>query len=236
MKRSKLFLSFVISALIFIPSQNAWAASQVSGKVTFEGTAPAPEKIAMNADPNCLAMHSEPVLSEAVVVNGNGTLKNVFVYVKEGLEGQTFESPKEPVVFDQATCMYKPHVFGVMVNQPIEILNSDNTLHNVHAVAKTNKEFNLGMPIKGMKLKKSFSQPEVMVKMKCDVHPWMNAWVGVLNHPYFGVSGEDGSFNLKDLPAGNYVIEAWHEKFGAQTQSVTIAEGETKELAFTFKG
>ena len=233
-KQTSLYMSLAFSFVLLLAS-SAFAGGTVSGKVIFEGAAPAPETIAMGADPTCLAMHSEPVTSESIVVNANGTLKNVFVYVKEGLEGQTFEAPKDAVQFDQTTCTYKPHVFGVQANQPIEIINSDSTLHNVHCMGEKNKPFNLGMPIKGMKLKKTFTESEVMVKFKCDVHPWMNAYCGVLNHPFFGVTGEDGSFSLKDLPAGNYVIEAWHEKYGTQTQNVTVAEGAAQEIQFTFK-
>ena len=227
------FFSMIV-ALIFVSSGSALAAGTVTGKIALEGTAPAPEMIKMSADPFCAGAHKDAP-SETVVANGNGTLKNVFVYVKEGAEGQTFETPKTAVVFDQSTCIYKPHVFGVQVNQDIEILNSDSTLHNVHAMGEKNKGFNLGMPIKGMKLKKKFSEPEVMVKFKCDVHPWMNAYVGVLPHPFFSVSGDDGTFKIENLPAGTYTIEAWHEKYGPQTQQVTLAEGESKEANFSYK-
>jgi plastocyanin len=191
--------------------------------------------IKMNADPYCASSHKEEIKSEEVIVNSNNTLKNVFVYVKSGLEGQTFEAPKEAVTMDQNGCHYVPHVFGIQVNQPFEIVNSDSTLHNVHAMPSQSKPFNLGMPIKGMKIKKTFDNPEVMVKVKCDVHPWMNAYIGVLNHPFYSVSNNEGSFELKNLPAGKYTIEAWHEKYGVQTQEVTVAEGDaSQEVNFTF--
>jgi len=211
-------------------------AATLKGIVLFEGQAPALEKIKMDADPNCLVMHSEPVSSDSVIVNSNGTLKNVFVYVKEGLAGKKFDAPKTAVVFDQKGCQYSPKVFGIQVNQPLEIINSDATLHNVHALPSNSPQFNLGMPIKGMKLKKTFAKPETMVKIKCEVHPWMGAYAGVLEHPFFGVTGDDGSFNIKDLPPGDYVIESWHEKYGAQTQNVNIAsESDEKELSFQYK-
>jgi hypothetical protein len=126
-------------------------------------------------------------------------------------------------------------VFGIMVNQPLEIVNSDPTLHNIHAMPKGNAEFNNGQPIQGMKMSHTFDKPEVMVPFKCDVHGWMNAYVGVVSNPYFAVTDKDGKFDLPNLPPGTYTIEAWHEKAGAQTASVTIGPKETKEISFTFK-
>jgi hypothetical protein len=178
--------------------------------------------------------HPTGIVLEQVIVNSNSTLKNVFVYVKEGLAGKTFESPKEAVKFDQLGCIYHPRVFGIQVNQPLEILNSDDTLHNVHALPTASQGFNLGMPIKGMKLKKSFAKPEVMVKIKCEVHPWMSAYAGVVEHPYFGVTGDEGTAAIKELPAGEYTLEAWHEKYGAQTQKVTVTD-QDQEISFSFK-
>jgi len=209
-------------------------AAILSGKANFTGTAPDPKKISMDADPSCAALHSSPVMTESLVTNDNGTLRNVFVYVKEGLEGQTFDIPKEPVTMDQKGCQYFPHVFGVQVKQTVLIINSDSTLHNVHGMPKNSKQFNLGMPIKGMKVKRKFDKPEVMVKFKCDVHPWMNAYAGVLAHPFYSVSGADGSYEIKDLPAGTYTIEAWHETLGTQTQQVTVDEAGAQTVDFTF--
>ncbi len=219
----------------FIFASAAFAGT-VSGKISFTGTAPTPQKIDMNADPTCAALHSEPVMTEEVVTNVDGTLRNAFVYVKQGLEGKTFDLPSTPVVLDQKGCRYSPHVFGVQVNQSVEIVNSDATLHNVHGMPKQSKEFNLGMPIQGMRLTRKFEQPEVAVKFKCDVHPWMSAYAGVLPHPFFNVSGENGTFEIKDLPAGSYVIEAWHEKLGVQTQNVTVDEAGVQAVDFTFAG
>ncbi|HTL48373.1 MAG TPA: carboxypeptidase regulatory-like domain-containing protein [Verrucomicrobiae bacterium] len=230
----KTFLSaFVILGLIILPSQAM--AANLTGSVNFSGTAPAADVIKMNADPTCMSAHPTPVTNPEVIVNSNNTLKNVFVYVKTGLEGKTFETPKEPVKFDQSGCLYTPHVMGAQVNQDFEIINSDSTLHNVHAMPTAEKEFNLGMPIKGMKVKKKFTTPEIMVKIKCDVHPWMRAYVGVLPHPYFGVTGDDGSFTIKDLPPGKYTIEAWHEKYGTQTQEITVTESGDATANFEYK-
>ena len=226
-------LGLLLSPWIFVHNAGAVSGAPLTGKVIFEGTAPPPQILKVEADPVCLLQHQGGITSEEVVVNPNGTLKNVFVYVKQGLEGQTFPAPAAPVVFDQKGCHYEPHVFGIQVGQPLEILNSDDTLHNVHALPKNTQEFNLGMPIKGMKLTKTFTAPEVAVKIKCEVHPWMAAYAGVLDHPFYAVTGEDGSFSLKDLPPGEYVVEAWHEKYGTQTQTVKVPE--TSEVSFTFK-
>lgn len=227
--------SLVLFLTLFFLSTSAYAGT-LSGKVAFTGTASAAQTLDMNADPTCAGAHSGPVSSEEVVVNPNGTLKNVFVYVKEGLEGKTVPpAPATPVDLDQKGCQYHPHVFGVRVGQPVNIMNSDPTLHNVHGMPAKSKEFNIGMPIQNMKLPRKFDAPEVMVKFKCDVHPWMSAYAGVMDHPFFAVTGEEGTFEIKDLPAGTYVVEAWHEKYGVQTQTLTVTD--TPQTAdFTFAG
>ncbi len=223
-----------VLAVFFFFSSSAQAAD-LTGRVVFSGTAPAPQTLNMKADPLCAKLHSKAVADEEQTVNKNGTLKNVFVYVKQGLEGQTFEAPKQPAVLTQEGCLYTPRVFGLRVGQPLEMMNKDATLHNVRASAKEQKDFNVGMPLQGMKVKKQFSKPEVMVPFKCDVHPWMRAYAGVLPHPFFAVTGEDGSFTLAGLPAGSYVVEAWHEKLGTQILSVTLKEGEAPApLEFQF--
>ena len=209
-------------------------AATVTGRISFAGTAPTPEPIKMTSDPNC-AQPGAPATTEALLVGGGGELQNVFVYVKDGLGNRTFAVPSAPVLLNQQGCHYLPHVLGIQVGQPLEIRNDDATLHNVHALAKQNAEFNQGQPLKGMKNIHTFSTREVMVPFKCDVHGWMTSFVGVLDHPFFAVTGADGSFALKGLPPGTYTIEAWHEKLGTQTQMVTVGEKETKDVAMTFK-
>ncbi len=227
----RVFFFLFLTAFIALQA----SAATVTGKIAFEGQAPESQVIKMDADATCKLAHPEGAKSEEVVVNSNGTLKNVFVYVKEGLSSQKFDAPKQSVVFDQKGCQYSPRVLGIQVGQPLEILNSDPTLHNVHSLAAKSQPFNLGMPIQGMKLKKTFTAPEVMVKVKCEVHPWMAGYIGVLDHPFFSVSGDDGGFSINNLPPGEYVVEAWHEKYGAQTQNVSIAaEGDSKELQFQY--
>jgi len=209
-------------------------AGSVSGRVTFDGPVPANPPIQMSADPYC--MHEDPngATLENVVVD-NGGLENVFVYVKDGLGSYYFEVPTTPVKLDQKGCRYLPHVLGVRAGQPLAITNSDDTLHNVHAMSSANPEWNKGQPLKNMVDQKVFTAREVMVTFKCDVHNWMRAYAGVMDHPYFAVTHDGGTFELKHMPAGTYTVEAWHEKLGTQTQSVTIGDNESKEITFTFK-
>jgi plastocyanin len=209
-------------------------AGDIKGTVTLNGTAPKNEPIRMNADPVCLKEAKGAQSQETYMVSGDGKLANVFVYVKDGLGNYAYDPPTDNATIDQKECRYHPHVFGMRVGQTLTIINSDPTLHNIHALPKGNTEFNTGQPIQGMKTTHTFSNKEVMVPFKCDVHGWMNAYVGVLDHPYFAVTKDDGSFELKGLPPGTYTIEAWHEKLGAKTQSVTLGAKETKDANFAF--
>ena len=211
-------------------------AGDVKGMVMLDGMAPKNEGIKMNADPVCVKENTTPQFQETYLVGSDGkSLGNVFVYVKDGLGNYAYDPPADMPRIDQKNCRYHPHVFGMRVGQTLEILNSDPTLHNIHALPKGNAEFNNGQPIQGMKMNHTFTAKEVMVPFKCDVHGWMNAYVGVLDHPYFAVTDMDGKFDLKTLPPGTYTIEAWHEKLGTMTQSVTLGAKETKEIMFTFK-
>lgn len=207
-------------------------AGSISGMVMFEGTPPAPRPVRMSSDPNCTPQTG--VVTETVVVNG-GHLKNVFVYVKDGLGNVRFPAPATPVVMDQQGCHYVPHVVGIQTGQPMEIVNSDPTLHNVHGMGERNSEFNTGQPVQGMRHRHTFSTSEVMVPFKCDVHNWMRAYVGVLDHPFYAVTSDDGRFTLSGLPPGTYTVEAWHETLGTQTQTVTVAAKGAADIAFAFK-
>src|SRR6185295_15162311 len=202
-------------------------AGDVKGVVTLDGVAPKNEAIKMNADPVCVKQNSSPQFQETYDVGSDGkALGNVFVYVKDGLGHYVYDTPTTPAKIDQQNCRYHPHVFGMRVGQPLEILNSDPTLHNIHALPKGNSEFNTGQPIQGMKTTHTFTQKEVPVPFKCDVHGWMNSFVGVMDNPYFAVTKEDGKFELNSLPPGTYTVEAWHEKLGTSSQSVTIGPKE----------
>ena len=210
--------------------------SSISGVVTFEGAVPAPISIKLDADPYCVQQHGGGIQRADYVVGANQGLKWVFVYVKEGLTQQSWDPPGEAVVLDQKGCQYHPHVFGIMTDQDLKILNSDATLHNIHSLPKASRPFNIAMPRVNTERTRKFTKPEVMVRIKCDKHPWMECWAGVLSHPFHSVTGDDGNFGLDRLPAGTYTIEAWHEDGGPQTQQVTVGEGETKEIKFSFKG
>ncbi len=213
------------------PATPAEGVGTVTGLVNYTNGDP-DTVIKMDADPVCAGLHTGAVETESVVT-ADGKLGNVFVYVKEGLSG-SYQAPADAHVLDQQGCKYTPHVSGVMVGQKIVVRNSDPTLHNVHALPTNNDEFNQGQPFQGMELEKQFDNPEVMVRFKCDVHPWMAAYMAVLDHPFFAVTGADGSFEIDGLPAGDYVLEAWHETLGTQTVSVSVAADSAAAAAFEF--
>lgn len=207
-------------------------AGNVRGMIMFDGAAPAPQPIDMASEPDCLERWDEPPTRELVRVR-NGHLADVFVYVKEGLEDMQFPVAQEATVVDQYGCRYVPHVSGVQANQTLTFRNSDGLLHNVNATPSVNRPFNFSQPV-NMDTNRTFAQPEVMVPVRCDVHGWMLAYVGVVGHPYHAVTGDGGTFDLSDLPPGEYVIEAWHSQLGTQEQTVTVATGETAEVSFNF--
>jgi len=215
----------------------AQAGATITGKVKFTGTKPAMPKIDMSEEPKCKAKYTAaPPTEETVVVNPNGTLANVFVYVKSGLPASyKAPAPSGPVTLDQDGCRYHPHAFGIMVGQNLQIKNSDGILHNIKAKGTKNRPFNISQPTT-MTSTRTFSALEVMVPLECNVHGWMHAWLGVLPHAFYGVSGADGSFSITGLPPGTYTVEAWHEKYGTQTASVTVSGSETKTADFTFAG
>ena len=235
--KNRFILSFLTLFAALLISTGSAHAAVLTANAIFEGQAPVIEKIKTDADPKCKLAHPTGMDSDEVVVNSNNTLKNVFVYIKEGLGDKKFDAPKTPVIFDQVGCHYTPKVFGIQVSQPLEIHNSDDTLHNVHALPANSQQFNLGMPIKGMKLSKTFAKPEVMVKIKCEVHSWMKAYAGVVDNPFYGVTGDNGAAQIKDLPPGDYVLEAWHEKYGSQTQKVIVTDKDQAiDFNFSAKG
>ena len=206
----------------------------ITGRISFDGVPPQRAPLRMAADPGCKP--GPESLSEATIVGPDMGLKNVFVYVKDGLGNRIYETPSTPIVLDQVGCRYEPHVFGVHVGQPVEIRNSDPTLHNVHAIPKTNDEFNFGQQPSSPPFVRMFETPEIGVSFQCDVHGWMRAYANVVTHPFYAVTNDDGTFEIKGLPPGTYTIEAWHERLGTQSQQVTIADGSPNvTAAFSFK-
>ena len=206
----------------------------ISGKVTFDGTVPPPEKVKLSADPKCVELNKGGMEKQPIQVKDGG-LANVFVYVKNGPAG-SYPAPTEPAVIDQEGCDYKPHIVAMQAGQPLKIKNSDDTLHNIHPRPTVNAEFNIGQPRKGIETTKTFDKKEVMFPVGCDVHPWMRAYISVLDHPFYAVTKEDGTFEIKGLPAGEYEVEAYHEKLKTQTQKVSVKPGAPAKADFAFKG
>ncbi len=207
-------------------------AGNVSGMVMFEGAAPPPEVLDMASEPDCAAQYTgDPTVSW--VDAQNGQLGDVFIYVSQGLEGMNFPVASGAVVIDQQGCQYRPLVAGVMAGQTVTFRNSDGLLHNINASPTANRPFNVSQPV-NMDTSREFAAPEVMIPIQCDVHGWMAGYIGVVAHPYHTVTGSGGSFNLSQLPPGEYVIEAWHSRLGTQQQTVTVATGQTAEVSFTF--
>ena len=211
------------------------AGSSITGTVTFAGNVPKLGPIAMDADPVCAKKHSTPVQSQALVLGSGNTMGNILVWVSKGLPaGKTWPAPSTPATLDQNGCMYVPHVQGIMVGQQYRILNSDGVLHNIHSLPKINSQFNKPMPPSLKEATTKFDKAEDVFQIKCDVHPWMQAWIGVFSHPFFATTGPDGKFTLSGLDPGTYTITAWHEKLGMQTTTVTVGANETKTANFKF--
>ena len=205
----------------------------VSGKISFEGTPPPNDKIQMSADPYCQQHAADNPTAETVKVSDGG-LENVIVYVSSGIPaGTSFNTPTTPVEIDQHSCHYIPHAFTIMTNQTLKIKNSDDTLHNIHAFAMVNPQYNQGQARKDMVNETKFERPEMPLAFKCDVHKWMNSFSGVFDHPFHTTSKEGGKFEMKLLP-GTYEVTAWHEKYGKKTMMVEVKENDKKDVNFAF--
>jgi plastocyanin len=213
----------------------AVAASTITGTVNFDGKAPTLRPLTMDADPACAKKHTGPVANEMLALGTGNTMGNIMVWVSKGVPaGKTWPAPKTPVTLDQKGCQYLPHVMGIMVGQPYRILNSDGVLHNIHTLPKINASFNKGMPPTLKEATTVFAKPEEVFHIKCDVHPWMSAYIAVFSHPFYSVTSTDGKFTISGLDAGTYEITAWHEKLGTQTASVTVSGADTKTQNFKF--
>lgn len=205
----------------------------ISGVVMFQGTPPANSTIDMSEEPNCAARYSSPP-ADLVVMVRDGKLGNVFVRVTGGLPAGPYPAPAAKPAIDQEGCLYHPRVVGVVAGQSLTILNSDSLLHNIKAVPTSNRGFNVSQPRAGMSREQIFTEPEIMVPLECNVHGWMKAYVGVVAHPYFATSAEDGTFAIGGLPPGTYQVEAWHESLGTKTGEVTIGPDGAGTVTFTY--
>jgi plastocyanin len=213
---------------------DATTAGSIAVRVRFAGQPTAPKEINMRAVGACAQMHTEPVLDQPISLR-DGRLADAVVYVKDGLGQRAFNFPSSPVVIDQKGCLYVPKVVGLMIGQPLEFVNSDTEAHNVHGAPSVAKSWNFIMSQQNSKRTVYFDKPEVGIPVQCDIHPWMLAHVSVFAHPYFGVTGQDGTVTLSPLPPGKYTVAAWHRELGNTEQTVTVeAKGSaTLELSYT---
>jgi hypothetical protein len=215
-------------------SVNPGITGVIAGSVQFIGTPPPPLP-RLTTDPTCRQLPGASGLDEAMLIGPTGGLQHAFVYIKSGLDrSHAFDIPTSPVVLDQRGCRFVPRVLGVRVGQVLELINSDPLPHNVHALPVVNAEFNRTQPFQGMRERRVFTHPEVMVRIKCDLHPWMIAHVGVVDHPYYAVTDANGAFSFGNVPPGAYEIEAWHEQLGTQTGRITLGERERASVSLTF--
>jgi len=235
MTRWLIALTLIASVLPDVAGQRGAASGVITGRVRLTAAPPGNPIIRMGMDPRCAeAVRGARVVQDAVVTSGDGGLANAFVHLAGSFPGAP--PPSGAVTIDQQRCMYRPRVVGARVGQTLEFRNSDQTLHNVHSLSTSSNDFNVGQPIKGQTYVFRLKREEVMLHIKCDVHRWMTAYVGVVDHPYFAVSGEQGTFTIEAIPVGRHTIRAWHERYGALTQSVEVLPGTTTPVEFIYTG
>ncbi len=212
------------------PAVDPATSATISGTVNFDGEPPSARVIDMSNDPGCKGQAE----SEQAVVN-DGRMANVLVYVKSGLPAGSYDPPKQSVSIKQEGCRYVPHMAAVMVGQPVNFQDSDQTLHNIHPMPKNNPQWNQSQMPNSQPLEKTFDHPELMIPIKCNQHPWMQMYLSVLSNPYFAVTAKDGKFTLAGLPPGTYTIAAVQEKYGEKTQTITVGPKEDKNLNFSYQ-
>jgi hypothetical protein len=211
-------------------------AGSISGTIRYTGPRPHPTIINMSEDPACVEAHRGKAIDESLLVSPNGALANAFVYVKKGLEGKRFEVPSTPVRIDQNGCWFRPRVLGIQTNQILQVTNSDPVTHNIHPMGQINREWNHSQGAGDEPLARKFIKPEIMIPVKCNIHHWMRAYIGVVDHPCFAVSKQDGTYTISGLPPGTYTIGIWHEGLGTQEREVTISPHASTVVNVMFKG
>jgi len=211
------------------------SAGSITGKIRFTGKRPERKLIDMSSDPACVDAHQGKAYDESLVVSANGSLGNAFVYIKSGLEGKHFAIPVQPVVIDQQGCWFRPRILGIQTGQTFQVINSDPVTHNIHPMGHTNREWNHSQGPGDPPMNRKFLQPEIMIPVKCNIHSWMHAYIGVVDNPYFAVSADDGSFTINNLAAGTYTLAVWQEKLGTQEQRITVAPHAATSASFVFK-
>jgi plastocyanin len=212
---------------------SATSTGEIAGKVDFKGEKPKLEPIDMKTDPVCVSEQAGTVYVQDGEVNSNGTLPSAFVYIKSGSGNLSVPAPHNSVVLTQQGCMYQPHVLGIVAGQPLQVVTLDPTTHNVHVMPKINREWNVTQQPGSPSIIKAFTQPEAMIPVHCNVHPWMKAYIGVVSNPYYAVTDNQGSFVIKGVPPGEYTLEVWTAIFGTQEQRVTVRPGESSTINFT---
>lgn len=226
---------WVAILMFFLITNSSLLAGEITGTVKWLGAVPAMKPISMDADEDCAALNQpQPARYESLVLGDHQHMANVFIRLKSGFAEKEYPPPEAPAVLNQKGCVYVPHVLGLMVNQALSIRNSDGILHNVKTRSRKNRPFNMGMPKDKLEASKTFSKAEHIFAVKCNVHSWMTAYIGVLSHPFFDVTDRDGEFSITGLDPGTYELEAWHEKLGTQTRTVTIAADESVGVDFIF--
>ena len=211
-------------------------AGTLIGTIRFTGKKPSPKLVDMSEDPACVEAHHGKTHDESLIVDAKGSVGNAFIYVKAGLEGKNFEIPQTPVVIDQSGCWFRPRVMGIQTNQTLQVTNSDPVTHNIHPMAEVNREWNHSQGPGDAPINRRFTKSEIMIKVKCNIHSWMHAFIGVVDHPYFAVSKADGTFQIRNLPAGTYTVAVWQENLGTQEQQIAITPHNDSVTNFTFKG
>jgi hypothetical protein len=212
------------------------AGAKLSGRVIFQGKPPARKPINMGKDAKCVAIHGDkPVLEEDLIVSSDGGLKNAFISVRRGVPKRDYPMPEQPAVLDQAGCMYRPRVQGVRVGQKMLVKNGDPVTHNVRSFPSLNKAFNFGQPPDIEPRERVFDRAEREIEVQCDFHLWMHAYIFVMEHPFFSVSNDDGTWTIEGLPPGEYGLEIWHEKLGKQRKNVTVSDGDVADVNFSYK-